>query len=54
MCCTRLAENTGRKNYVKNLRLRTITFAQLRSEGTYRQSEKSVTAISPPHVLTIW
>jgi len=24
MCCTRLAENTGRKNYAKNRYLRTI------------------------------
>jgi len=45
MCCTRLAENTGRKKLPKIRHLRTIAQLcrlYLRNEGTYRQSEKNV------------
>jgi len=45
MCCTRLAENTGRKNDVKiAIWAPSYNFIglSLRNEGTYGQSEKIV------------
>ena len=42
-CCTRLAENTGRKKVAKNHHL-----------GTIAQLCQASAAMSPPHVLTIW
>jgi len=51
--------NTERKNYAKNRCLRTIAQSSyiFATTGMYRQSKNllnSITAISPPHVLTIW
>jgi len=57
-CCTRLAENTGRKNVAKNRHLGTIAqicwaiSSQLRHVSTI--GKKLLAAISPQHVLTIW
>ena len=54
-CCTRLAENTGRKKSPKIRHLGTIAqlcraiYSQLRHVSTI--AEKN---LSPPHVLTIW
>jgi len=45
MCCTRLAENTGRKNYAKIAILapsHNFVGLYLRNEDMYRQSEKPV------------
>jgi len=54
-CCTRLAENTGRKKSPKNRHLHTIAqlcpaiSSQLRHASTIGKN----LAISPPHVLTV-
>ena len=58
MCCTRLAENTGRKHYAKNRHLRTIAellWGYIFATKAYINSRKKLlNSISPQHVLTIW
>jgi len=43
ICCTRIAENTGHKNYAKNRHLCTIArlCPAIASQIRYRQSEKT-------------
>ena len=59
MCCTRLSGSTGHKNDVKNCHLGTIVqicwaiSSQLRHVSTIGK-KSCETAISAPHVLTIW
>jgi len=57
MCCTRLAGNTGRKNYAKNRHLRTIAQlcraipSQVRHVSTI--GKNLLNCKSPPYVFTI-
>ena len=59
MCCTRLAENTGRKNYTKNRHLHTITqlcraiSSQLRHISTIGKNTEHINKMSAGHLQQV-
>jgi len=56
MCGTRLADNTGCKNYAKNRHMhhRTNLWGYVFATKAYIDNQENCSAISPPHVLTTW
>jgi len=52
MCCTQLAENTGRKKIAILAPLHNFVGLYLRNWGMYRRSEKKHRYL--PHVVIIW